>query len=346
MNPNQKNREDREKAALAPLRMPKRTHGTDTKPKRYGRFRYIGDGHVSGGHGLNSAKPDFQGAFDLDRDLVNFMRAAGIPNDETLYHAGTPQETTGAELWEAVSELIIDLKVSGIWETSVAIYPYVGGTGDSHKVNLKSPYNLNSSKRLVFHGEWRHSPTGATPLGAHSHADTFLRLSDDLPQYSFTGATCLRGNIIPVNSEFYPFGTIGSQTGIGDVSLSVNAKGECKAAAGTSTLTFKGFETTETFSGLLTMTCFRDNELRLYRNDRLLASSDSPRNFYFDNARPMDSAATLYLGKGGIRGLSRFNVVQPVERSFDCFGWGMDAKSQLALNDAVASFQAALHRCV
>lgn len=318
----------------------------DIEPRRHSRYRFIRHGSDDRQEVPNPVKSDSHVSSGLDRDLVNYMRATGIPNDGTLYYRGTPQETTGADLWKSVSDLIENLKTAGIWDASVAIYPYVGGTEQCHKINLKSPYNLNSAKRLIFHDAWKHSSTGATPTTKHSRADTLIRLSDDLPQYSFTGATYFQSIAIPLEGEFHPFATIGSEKGRSDVSMSVNAQGVCKATAGTATVSFQGSETHETYTGLLTMTCFRDNVLRLYRNDTLLSCSDLSKRFYFDNPRPMDSNATLYLCAGGVGGVSPSRLPMECERSFDYFGWGMDTAQQSALNEAVAVFQSALHRKV
>ena len=94
-----------------------------------------------------------------DPDATAFINAAGI---------------TDATQQSAVTQLVIDLKNYGIWSKMKAIYPFVGGTANSHKYNLKDPQDTNAAFRLVFNGGWTHSSTGAAPNGTNAYADTFL----------------------------------------------------------------------------------------------------------------------------------------------------------------------------
>ena len=74
----------------------------------------------------------------------------------------------------AVTQLVTDLKTYGLWSKMKAIYPFVGGTANAHKFNLKDPLDSNASFRLSFIGGWVHSATGAKPNGTNGYADTFL----------------------------------------------------------------------------------------------------------------------------------------------------------------------------
>lgn len=74
----------------------------------------------------------------------------------------------------AINELVLDLKRFGLWDKCIAIYPFIGGTADTHKWNLKDPRDLDAAFRLVFSGGWVHSATGALPNGTTGYADTFI----------------------------------------------------------------------------------------------------------------------------------------------------------------------------
>lgn len=103
-----------------------------------------------------------------DPDISNFLTAI----DET------PESTIG----EAITDLVVGLKSNGIWSKMKAIYPFVGGTADKHKYNLKDARDLDAAFRLVFNGGWTHTSTGAAPNGTNAYADTKLKPSLQLSQ--------------------------------------------------------------------------------------------------------------------------------------------------------------------
>lgn len=96
-------------------------------------------------------------SFDADAQL--FITNAGI---------------TDVTQQNALNNLVISLKGYGLWTKMKAIYPFLGGNAFSHKFNLKSPLDLDTSFRLVFSGGWVHSNTGALPNGTNSWANTHL----------------------------------------------------------------------------------------------------------------------------------------------------------------------------
>lgn len=79
-----------------------------------------------------------------DADALAFIEAAGI---------------TDLTQMEAIDQLVIDLKIAGVWANLYAIYPFVGGTALAHSVNLKQPGVFD----LVFGGTWAHTATGGKP---------------------------------------------------------------------------------------------------------------------------------------------------------------------------------------
>ena len=81
---------------------------------------------------------------------------------------------------KAINDLVIDLKIYNLWDKMKAIYPFVGGTAESHKWNLKDPRDADSAFRLTFSGSWIHSTTGATPSGSTGYADSKLKPQSQL----------------------------------------------------------------------------------------------------------------------------------------------------------------------
>ena len=101
----------------------------------------------------------------FDADAQAFIDAASI-TDST-------QQT-------AVDTLVADLKTAGIWTKMKAIYPIVGGTASSHKLNLKDPRDLNAAFRLTFTSGFTHSADGMVGNGTSATANTYLNPANDL----------------------------------------------------------------------------------------------------------------------------------------------------------------------
>jgi hypothetical protein len=105
-----------------------------------------------------------------DTDAQAFITAAGITNS-------TQQS--------AINTLVTSLKGYGIWTKMKAIYPFVGGTANSHKFNLKHPEDANYAFRLGFYGGWTHTSTGAKPNGTNAYANTFLNALTSLTNNNY-----------------------------------------------------------------------------------------------------------------------------------------------------------------
>lgn len=95
----------------------------------------------------------------FDSDALAFIIAAGLTNSTQK---------------SAINDLVLNLKSSNIWTKFNAIYPMIGGTGTSHKYNLKNPIDSDAAFRLAFNGSWTHSSTGALPDGSTAYAITYI----------------------------------------------------------------------------------------------------------------------------------------------------------------------------
>lgn len=101
----------------------------------------------------------------FDQDALLFITNAGI-TDQTEQNA--------------INQLVINLKIYGLWTKLQSIYPFVGGTASTHKFNLKDPRDLDIAFRLTFNGGWTHSLQGAQPNGTNGYANTFFNPSVQL----------------------------------------------------------------------------------------------------------------------------------------------------------------------
>jgi hypothetical protein len=97
----------------------------------------------------------------VDPDAQAFITAAGISGSDAT----------------AINTLVVDLKADNIWNELQAIYPFVGGTSDSMKWNLKDPQDTNAAYRMQFTGSgWTFSSNGvqqsnnATTFGNTNYA--------------------------------------------------------------------------------------------------------------------------------------------------------------------------------
>ena len=93
------------------------------------------------------------------------------PDAQTFFFAADIVDTTQKL---AVNQLVIDLKVTGIWTKMLAVYPFVGGTATTHKWNLKNPLDTNAAFRLTFSGGWTHNSLGIKMNNTNTSANTFV----------------------------------------------------------------------------------------------------------------------------------------------------------------------------
>lgn len=107
----------------------------------------------------------FSFVFSFDQDAQRFITAAGITNQTQQY---------------AVNNLVVSLKANALWDKMLAIYPFVGGTADTHKYNLKNPQDTDAAFRLTYSGGITHSSTGMLPNGTNGYADTYFTPSTSL----------------------------------------------------------------------------------------------------------------------------------------------------------------------
>jgi len=112
----------------------------------------------------------------VDTDAYKFLLISGITDGLTV---------------GAIDTLVKDLKRYNIWTKMLAIYPFVGGTGTLHRLNLRTVEYFN----LIFTGTWTHASTGSLPTNSYATTgfipyDIFPSIADGMhiSYYSRTNA--------------------------------------------------------------------------------------------------------------------------------------------------------------
>jgi hypothetical protein len=101
------------------------------------------------GRSVTSSKP-----FYFNKDHYNLSNAFNY----AARLSSTSQQTT-------INNLVDSLTSAGLLSKIYAIYPMIGGTAESHGINLTDVTN-----NLTFNGGWTHTSSGATPNGSNAYA--------------------------------------------------------------------------------------------------------------------------------------------------------------------------------
>ena len=257
----------------------------------------------------------------VDADAQAFITAASISNS-------TQQN--------AVNTLVTSLKTAGVWTKMRALYPFVGGTAESHKFNLKDPRDLDAAYRLVFNGGWTHTSTGAQPNGTTAYADTKLIPSSTLNLNSTHISVYLNTNYSS------PGGTDVVDMGVEDASY-------------TNRLFIEPFTGGNVYSinnsnGASFVVTPDSNSLGLYVNNRI---SSTAINLFKNNIKLInDTARTssalsvrpLYIGAHNFVGSASY--LSSRRQAFASMGDGLTDAEALAFYNAVQTFQTDLGRAV
>jgi len=140
-------------------------------------------------------------------ETIRYMRAIGVPNDGTVYFAGTAQEITGAQAWEVFNVHFLELKGKGEINNSVNLLPlfiilrpYFGGSATTNKFNAKNPSDTDGAFRQTYFGGLTHSRLGCKGNGTNGYALNYLVPSVNL-QTSNLHFSCYFGENGPDNYE-------------------------------------------------------------------------------------------------------------------------------------------------
>jgi hypothetical protein len=259
----------------------------------------------------------------LDSDALAFLTSASITNSTQR---------------AAINKLVIDLKSFGIWNKMFAIYPFIGGTADSHKWNLKDPRDLNAAFRLTFSGGWTHSETGILPNGTNAFADTFFNIINSFPSTTDVSMGCYirTGN----SSQGVDMGA-GTTTSVGNgiliyssfsgTILYGNALGATSINNGVSNTNSQGFYCV-TRSGTVHSQHKRGN-ITIDNQETEAVSSNLPN-------------LTIYIGAGNPAGGTGQYIYSNRQHSFSFIGTYLSQLEITNFYNCVQTYQTSLSRAV
>jgi hypothetical protein len=110
----------------------------------------------------------------------------------------------------AINQLVVDLKNAGLWTKMKAIYPFVGGTADTHKWNLKNPQNTDTAFRLTYSGTITHNSNGVQGNGSNGFFNTYFNPSTELGLDDAAAFMYIRNNVQAGVLDFGSIQTISS----------------------------------------------------------------------------------------------------------------------------------------
>ena len=275
---------------------------------------------------IRSNQNSYYSVYATDGDARAFVSAAGITNSVQM---------------RAIDNLVTSLKSAGIWTKMKAIYPFVGGTANSHKFNLKDPRDLDAAYRLVFSGGWTHTSTGALPNGTTGYADTKLIPSSAISNQSSSHLSLYS------NTNSFPTvnATIKANGGYTFSPLKGLQIGYWKRGSGQNTYYFQiggGTEilvdtATPTSQGFLLGSRTSSTASKLYQNNNTLGSSSTLTT----DGLP---SAVMYLGARN--GNSIIEQYHNLNHQFTSIGDGLTDAEATAFYNAVQTYQTALGRAV
>jgi hypothetical protein len=122
-------------------------------------------------------------------ETIALMNARGIPDDGTIYFAGTAQERSGNQWWLAIDAFFASMKNDSILSELDALWIWDGGTAERNKFNVLNPLDSNSAFRLQFNGGITHASTGLTGNGVNGYCTTFYNVLNSSVKYTRNSAS-------------------------------------------------------------------------------------------------------------------------------------------------------------
>jgi hypothetical protein len=323
------------------LRTPNGSYGWLLNASKVGQYHYRGIFGAFHVYDRELTTAEIKQNFDSDKDRYNVTYVEDSDAHAFVTAAGITSTTQA----NAINTLVTALKAAGIWTKMKAIYPFVGGTAESHKFNLKDPRDADAAFRLTFSGGMTHSSTGVLFGGVNGYADTFFRPGSNYDNTTWNAHMSFysRSNVEAPTTNWLSggFGVDSDYAAAAYFVLIVNRKGTrtidgrligTQWASYTSAL--------DDSRGLFMINKQSEALLKLTKNTTLLAQNTTSS---WSVNKPGDK---LYLGAvNGSQSYSGLNYDNK-EYAFATIGSGLTDAEATAFYNAVQAYQTALGRAV
>jgi len=238
---------------------------------------------------------------------------------------------TDATILGALNTFDTGLISNGLDTKMKALYPFVGGTANTHKYNFMDTRDADAAFRLVFNGGWIHSLTGVKPNGTNAYADTFLK-----PSVNFT-------SILNVHLSVYSRTQIRGGVDVGvstlnnfHLSADLNIQG-IYAMSNISSAYAANFSSNPS-TGLFIANRESNISNKIIRNNTILNTNTTN----VGTVGTLDTA-NFYLASLNIGGASLFSAR---EQAFSSIGFSLTPSEATAFYTLVQALQTALSRQV
>ena len=301
---------------------------------RYGGGNYHFGGKIGASHVYNRdlTLSEIQQNFDATKSRF------GYPSYTTRTTAfATATGITDTTILNALSTFDTGLISNGLDTKMKALYPFVGGTANTHKFNFMDARDVNAAFRLVFSGGWVHSSTGALPNGTNAYANTYLDTSTNLPTNTIHTSYYSRTNIALTSNQIF-FDAFNSQDSCYQFFMESNS----------STINHDAYNTDSLFGGRVRPSFTNTNGY--YIGNRLSATKNSiHRNgsILLSNTTSGGTAPglVLYMAAANTPGNTAV-VFSKLEAAFSSIGLGLTDAEASTFYALVQAFQTSLSRAV
>jgi len=249
----------------------------------------------------------------FDQNVKNFVLLTGI-NDLTTINA--------------LDTFVTTLKSDGIWDKLYSLYPFVGSTQSTNRVNLID----TGSYLLSFTGSWTFSNDGVASNGTDAFANTQFTPSSIANNFSDTSyAVFTRTNS---TSSGYDIG--GEDDSIFNYLITKNAGNKSSYAISRNILTTINDVTGSGFF-IGTISGSSTNNVRLFRNGTSIASKTTVMS--------ASMSLPLYFGANNFRN-NFANAYTSESYSLMSIGRGLTDTEANNFNNAVQTLQTNLNRAI
>lgn len=223
----------------------------------------------------------------------------------------------------AINQLVLDMKLNGIWSAMKAVYPMVGASAAACAQNL-----VSSNFTGTFSSGWTFASTGVTPNGTSSYMDSTLIPNGNIGLTSVSIGLFQPNNSgetkAPMGVDQYPINTIllYPRTNVNNFSAYLNS---------VSVNNFGTFTNTRIFSQISRL---NSTTVKGYMNGIEISSSSNISSSL--NTNPILIGANSY--NGSLRDFSSKQI------SFAYIGLGLNTTQAQNYNTIVNTFQTLLSR--